>query len=465
MIPNWRFKLREAQEALKAGRLTDACQLVRHHQLDEFLPGKRLLDQLVPRLANRLGQRVRQGCWAEAAEDMAWLVLLGGDSEAVERARLELDAAAEQWVKERLLVGDDAGALERLEELADSKVALRRIAWLREAARGLKAARQCARRGRFEEARRAVAVVIQRGLTSESLASLVADYETKARQSRELAEGLHGAMGESRWQDAVALADQLLALAPESPVARQARRKAWAKVGTCIDEASRIGQTMSWCSSGGASDSESLEPLDLCGQRLLLWVDGVGGYLVCLSSEVVIGQAVPGNDIHIPLVADLSRRHGRIVRDDEAYLIEPLQETRLNGRRIHSKALLVDGAEIEFGPVRMRFRQPHALSGSARLELLSGHRSQPFADGILLMAESCVLGPSYHNHVVCREWQKEVVLFRRDGHLYCRAGEPIEIEGVVFSGRGRLEGNCHVVGTDFSLSVEELDKCSQQPLR
>jgi len=80
------------------------------------------------------------------------------------------------------------------------------------------------------------------------------------------------------------------------------------------------------------------------------------------------------------------------------------------------------------------------------------------------MAESCVLGPKWQNHVVCRDWAGDVVLYRQDEDLFCRAMESIEIDGQLCDGRGRLGGNSHVVGTDFSLSVEELDRCSTQPL-
>ena len=136
------------------------------------------------------------------------------------------------------------------------------------------------------------------------------------------------------------------------------------------------------------------------------------------------------------------------------------------GDRCKQKTPLSDGEEIELGTgVRLRFRQPHALSGSARLEFVSRHRTQPYADGILLMAESCVLGPKWQNHVVCREWTGDVVLYRQDEHLYCRAAEAIEIDGQLCDGRGRLDGNSRVVGGDFSLSLEELDRCSSQPLR
>jgi hypothetical protein len=38
--------------------------------------------------------------------------------------------------------------------------------------------------------------------------------------------------------------------------------------------------------------------------------------------------------------------------------------------------------------------------------------------------------------------------------------ESIEIDGALCDGRGKLDVNSHVVGSDFSMSLEELDKCS-----
>ena len=163
--------------------------------------------------------------------------------------------------------------------------------------------------------------------------------------------------------------------------------------------------------------------------------------MICLGDEISIGQAVPGNRVAIPIQANLSRRHARIRRED-GYLIEPDHRVCVDGSEIRETTLLSDGDEIEFGEgVRLRFRQPHALSATARLEFISRHRTQPSVDSILLMAESCVLGPKWQNHVVCREWANDVVLYRRDGELFCRAMEPIEVDGRYCEGQARIEGN------------------------
>src|SRR4051812_28217327 len=49
-------------------------------------------------------------------------------------------------------------------------------------------------------------------------------------------------------------------------------------------------------------------------KRFMLWMDAVGGYLVCLGDEIVIGQSTPGSSADIALQADISRKHAKITR-------------------------------------------------------------------------------------------------------------------------------------------------------
>ena len=43
-----------------------------------------------------------------------------------------------------------------------------------------------------------------------------------------------------------------------------------------------------------------------------LWIDGVGGYLVCLSHRVTLGQSLNETPVDIALIADVSRHHATI---------------------------------------------------------------------------------------------------------------------------------------------------------
>jgi hypothetical protein len=180
--------------------------------------------------------------------------------------------------------------------------------------------------------------------------------------------------------------------------------------------------------------------------------------LVCLEDEITLGQAVPGTPVEVPIVGDLSRRHATLQRRGENYLIVPFHNVRVEGQRIEDPTVLADGDEIELGAtVVMRFRQPHALSVTGRLELLSHHRTRPSADGILLMADSCILGPSQYNHVICRNWGGDLVLFRRNNRLHCRAQQTIEIDGKMRGNGGEVHWNSRISGNDFCVSLEPLE--------
>jgi hypothetical protein len=191
--------------------------------------------------------------------------------------------------------------------------------------------------------------------------------------------------------------------------------------------------------------------------RLLLWVDAVGGFFVSLGSEVQVGQAVPDAAIDLPLLADLSRHHATIRRDEEGYTIDPVRDVKINGRPITSASWIDDGSLLELGPaLRMRFTRPHPLSATARLDFVSHHRTQPSSSAVLLMADTLILGPAASNHVVCRHWPHDVVLHRQHGGLFCTSSTPIEVDGRRYDGRAPLKFNSRVDGEGFSFSLEEI---------
>ena len=192
--------------------------------------------------------------------------------------------------------------------------------------------------------------------------------------------------------------------------------------------------------------------------RFLMWVDAVGGYLVCPADEVIIGQAVPEAKADIPFFGDLSRKHAVIARDGESYLMVPHAKTFINGVESPKATLLHDGDEIRFGQsVEMRFRQPHPLSSTGRLEFTSHHRTQPSADGVILMSNTCILGPSMKNHVVCRKWEHDVVLIRQGKRLQCHSSSDFEIDGATVKKKEDITMNSRICGSDFCLTLEQID--------
>lgn len=191
--------------------------------------------------------------------------------------------------------------------------------------------------------------------------------------------------------------------------------------------------------------------------RLALWIDGVGGYLVCLDELVALGQAVPGTRVQVPILGDLSQRHATIRREGEGYIVDPLRRTRLAIGPIDAETLLREGDVVQLGAaVALRFGQPHPLSASARLDVLSGHQVQPAVDAVLLMADSCVLGPKTNSHVVCPGWSEEVVLFRQGQSIQCRTTGPLEVDGRRCKSPAPLGPNSRVAGHDFAFALEQI---------
>jgi hypothetical protein len=267
----------------------------------------------------------------------------------------------------------------------------------------------------------------------------------------------------SDWHEVLALADALLEIAPDCVPARTARVKAWEAVGMKATQVHRSGQPAGGQdgaielvrAAGEASPASGQQPI--AGEKLLMWIDAVGGFLVCLGDQIVLGPPAPDAQVDVPILADISRRHAVIHREGSDYLIEPLRGMRLDGRAITKLSALGDGSLLELGEgVELRFRRPHPLSATARLEMVSRHRTEPAVDAIVLMAETCVLGPGWQSHVVCRPWSRELILYRRGTELCCRTEAPFTVGGRACQGHAPLGHGSRIEGDDFSLSIEGL---------
>ena len=134
--------------------------------------------------------------------------------------------------------------------------------------------------------------------------------------------------------------------------------------------------------------------------RFLLWVDGVGGYLVCMDDRIVLGRAGADSHADVPLMGDLSRNHATLVRNGEGYLLQAHHASFVNGKPVAEQVVLRDGDVIRLGStVELEFRQPSPVSATARLAIVSRHRLPLAVDGVLLMAETCIVGEAAQAHI------------------------------------------------------------------
>jgi hypothetical protein len=198
----------------------------------------------------------------------------------------------------------------------------------------------------------------------------------------------------------------------------------------------------------------SLEP----ASQYLLWIDGVGGFLVCLSHRVTLGQANPESIVDIPLLADISRHHATLQRDAEGYFLEAIRKVQVNGQPTE-KVLLRSADRVTLGSsCQMQFWQPVPVSASARLDLVSGHRFLHPVDGVLLMADTLLIGPGPQVHVVVPELTQPLVLYRNKASLAARWSGNLMINGQMHQGKGPLEAGSTLQTEQVTLALERADK-------
>jgi hypothetical protein len=484
MFPTWRLRLREARVAWQNGRFDEASTLLTAESLREFLPAKRLARDVAAKMIQRAGERLAHGDSAAGWQDLATADRLGGDVDAITRIKHQYADAILDEAQAYLAAGQAAPALDELQKLKAHGLVDGRARASRQIAQLMQEAATAAARGHFPEAcvaiGRAAALATPHAVgnpTMDRIARQLSEenrrLERQAEDCQRLSAEMHAALAGENWSAALSAADALLAIAPQHAAAGQARRCAWRAVGMNVTQPYRgrrgsgfvsleLNRAAAGAGRRSTHASRASEDDTVAGnehpQRALLWVDAVGGFLICLDDCVVLGQPAGGDKIAVPILADLSRRHVAIRRDAGAYVLEPLQATRIDGREVTAPVVLSDNQLIQLGDnVRVRFNRPHALSATAKLTIESHHKTQPSADAVLLMADSCVMGPHRHCHVRCRDWERDVVVFRQDNRLYCRANEPVSIDGVQASGENEIQSGLRIEGQNFAFTWETME--------
>jgi tetratricopeptide (TPR) repeat protein len=446
--------LRQAQEALKGGRLDDAQRLLAEAGVQGHKRTWELLQQLARSFAERGEQHLRLDDVAGAWADLLKAEQTGAGEHASAKLRQSLTQLALAEVRALLEMSEPVRAVDAIAQLRDRRVHTADLDQLDEAAKAWVQARELADRGEFQQAlvnmERVQRLLPQTARVVERV--LFTLHERLQRCSEQL-QALHEAAAAERWTDVLRLTEEVLAVAPQHVEARALRTRAW----KAVEPPTMIGNGAAKPGDNGAAElpvALAGDAAATCGPQFHLWIDGVGGYLVCLGNRVTIGQATPESTADVPLLADVSRLHATLSRDSEGYLFQALRPGLLNGRPVQ-KALLRDGDRVTLGSCcQMRFRQPVPVSTSARLDIVSGHRLRLAVDAVLLMADTLVLGAGEHVHVEMPDLKQQVILFRQKNGLGVRTAGTIKINGQSVQERGLLEPCATVVGDDFSFTLE-----------
>ncbi len=178
-------------------------------------------------------------------------------------------------------------------------------------------------------------------------------------------------------------------------------------------------------------------------QAWLLWVDGAGGFLILLTSEVSIGGPASEDQAMIGVQADLHRREAQVLRSGGEYFVQALDgavsvegQNRADQDRqplaLRSRDTFTLGRDTE-----VLFARPHPLSASARLSLAGHGRLRPHVDAVLLLDDTLIVGPTDDCHVRVPHAEGALVLVRqpRQWQLKPLLGPGIQSSGTQSSGQ------------------------------
>jgi len=204
------------------------------------------------------------------------------------------------------------------------------------------------------------------------------------------------------------------------------------------------------------------------GRRYMAWIDGVGAWLILTGEKVSVGRVTGGmgllaksgdeDEADLALMANMSRRHASLERVEEDYLITPHSRVSVYGRPVDRQTVLPNDCEVTLGDsVRIGFSVPTPLSASARLTFQSNHRPRTSVDGVVLMADTCLLGNGPENHICCPSWSTSVVLARTKHGLAARSREPLFVDGKLAQGLAAVESGQVITTGQYRFRLEALN--------
>ena len=473
--------LRQAQEAVANHRPEEAHRLI----VPLVAGGYRKAWRLARAVANEYAARAAKSLDRDDT-DAAWQDLLNAEKlETGERAvadvRQTLTRLGLVDTRAALEAGDALGVLASVGRLRERGVRHPDLVRLEANAQDWGLATELADRGEFLRALAELDKLKPKLLCPTAACDRFrAEIKTRHATFRSSVGRLLDAAEAKLWRDALTAAEEVLAVAPEHREAKAIRGTAWLQAlpggnanangdswrerenptATRLDPAGRPAASLTR-SYIPHSPSElptpvpSDTPAAALPKRFLLWVDGVGGYLVCLSNRVTFGQATSDGPVDVPLFADVSRLHAELSRDGEGYVVESGKGVMVNGVGL-TRSVLAAGDRVTLGGTcQFLFHRPVSVSLTARLELTSGHRLPVAVDGVLLMANELILGTGPNAHVVLPGLPAPVLIYRSKDGLGVRVpGGPFRIDDRVCNDRAALPMPAVVTTDAFTFAVE-----------
>ena len=475
----WGKRQKLANRAMIEGDLDSAIEHFKRDKYQQTYAGRRVSRRLVESLVERADAAIAIGNFTPAWKDLttASEIATEKDADLVSRHRSQLVELTIESSESLLAAGKVTHALQQVRQLTDRKIMDWRSDRIQNVADCLHQADEFSAVGKLDNAITQLEQARNLQPDLPFIESRLAAGRQRQIQLKELTEELHTTALKCQWGDVSKCCQKILMIAPKHQIALDAQRHCITRAqrktsaglrATQIPESTmRVSKSNSFfefgekdasehsaASSRALAEQQQVADLSTAG-TFALWVDGVGGYLVCTGDVNTVGQAVPHSNVAIPIQGDLRRRHVRLETVGGQHLIHPLGDVSVDGESLDSPAEIKNKQTIGLdGGVKLKYTQSHPLSKTARLDFVSRHRTHPWSDAVLLASQSIILGPNRDNHVFCPTWRFDLIIFQRKNKWFCRTKEAFEIDGQPVDKEGEIQINSQIVGEDFSLTLE-----------
>ena len=447
---------------MRSGRLHRAAELAEQAGLRDHFAGRLVSRTLTKKLVHNAFWN-----WAQCSHLAAWADFGMADrvaptdlSDWVSGEKTRLVENTIQTCEQMLGAGQATLASELIDELNAQKIRDWRADRIQAAANLICASQELARQGRWTSAILKLDLAKQQRSDLHYLPARRQTLDDLSRQHSTLTQMLRQAICGKRLEAARYLADQLLAISPGDQVALAASKSLTRDGDVQIGIAKTLENAPAEIRVSNSIRRKE-NPADVSpatsSQNFVMWIDGVGGFLVCTGPSIWAGCYVDQPRVDIPIQGDLRRKHLRFDLHHDQFVVAPIGPVGLDGKSIQKPTVLQSGQQIELsGQIRWSFRQPHPLSSSARLDYVSTHRTVPWSDAILLMADTLIIGPHRDNHVYCPGWKNDLILFRRQGQLFVRSENNLIVDDRRAGNVSQIQPESSITGADFSIKLEPI---------
>jgi len=199
------------------------------------------------------------------------------------------------------------------------------------------------------------------------------------------------------------------------------------------------------------------DPQRACDARqFVLWVDGVGSFLLVQGERTTIGRQASSAAPDIALPADIDGVHAEILRVDHDYFLVPRARTKVGGQTV-TRRLLSNGDEIDLaGRFRLTFRLPSAMSSTALLELPRDQRLENDVRRIILEDGHVIFGATTACHVETPHAPERVILSTENGEFRCRHDGGVVVDGYSGGANAPVPPGSHVEAGDLTFTITPL---------